>query len=297
MNTKKMAIITAGIMCFCMVGIAVADTSTTGGALSGVLVQQKLTVRQNKFADGATDLHFKVWQAEDCYAVNGWTIAISGFTNSTSVRGNQPDPYDAIDNGQHAVDVVADGATISYGTDVTINIDFWLTSWNTVRIYGLTWTKGTEAIEADDPCFGWTMGYPVVRPSQPTIFTHKLNIYPGNKPLKLTGIKILPSPVDINIHDTNVPFTDPNTIYVSDQNVAPGSSLVIDVNTTGTYTGGNIYFTATIDTNTTLVADHIVVTPPLTVPTASEWGLIAMGLALLTVGVIAIARKKRAVAT
>ena len=296
MNTKKMVIITTVVLCFCLVGIVIASTSTWGGQMQGVKVKQTFKVHQNKYSTYATDLHFKVWQKEDNINVNGWDIDISGFTNSTSQRGNQPSPYNAVDNGQHAVDVVADGASIPYCTYVKIDVDFWLTSYNTIRIHGLNWTKATEVKQAV-PNFGWTIDYPTPHPTLPGVFRHRVTITNDdpNNSINLTNIKILPSVSDVNIHDTNVPFgIDSNTIQISNKNLAPGQSCVADVNTVGQYIGNHIYSTFSVnDSNVIVVTDHPVTDVPI--PTLSEWGLIIMAGLLLTVGAVVIRQRFKTV--
>jgi len=105
--------------CVCtvlLVGLAnvcSADTTTSGGVQQGVRVQGQLELPQNAF-DTANDLHFKVWQKEDDINVNGWRVEVSGFAESSSDRGEQPEPAHSRtdrspnpDNGQHAVDVDA----------------------------------------------------------------------------------------------------------------------------------------------------------------------------------------------
>jgi hypothetical protein len=307
MNTKKMVIITTVVLCFCLVGIVIANTSTWGGQMNGVKVKQSFRVHQNKYSDYATDIHFKVWQKEDNIYVNGWDIDISGFTNSTSQRGNQPEPAHSTlnnlgphpttdkDNGQHAVDVTADGVHIPYCTYVKIDVDFWLTRWNTIRINGLNWTKDA-AIQQAVPNFGWTVDYPTPHPTLPGVYRHKVTITNDdpNSSINLTNIKILPSVSDVNIHDTNVPFsTDSNTIQVSNKNLAPGQSCVVDVNTVGPYIGNHIYTTFGVnDTNVIVVTGHLVTNPSRDGPTLSQWGLIIMAGLMLTVGIVILRRFK-----
>jgi hypothetical protein len=308
MNTKKMISITAVVLCFCLVGIVIANTNTSGGISKGVKASQHTRVHQNKFSDYATDLHFKAWQMEDNIDVNGWSIKISDFTHSTSQRGNQPAPYHTDlknnprlpithnpDNGQHAVDVTADGVHIPYCTYVTIDVDFWLTNGNVVHTDGLNWTKDANAIQAV-PNFGWAIDFPTPHPTLPGIYKHRVTLSNNDttSSINLTNIKILASVSDVNIHDTNVPFgTDSNTITVSNKILAPGQSFFVDVNTVGPYIGNHVYSTFGVnDTNAIVVTGHLVVSPPTDLPTLSQWGLIIMAGLLLTVGIVILRRFK-----
>jgi len=122
-----------------------ADTSTWGGAMVGTKVQNQFKIHQDKFPV-ANDLHFKVWQKEDNINVNGWDIDISGFNKSSSQRGDQPEPQHSDgDNGKHAVDVKAWAGDVPYCTNVKVDVDFWLTSWNTIRLSDVHWTRRATA--------------------------------------------------------------------------------------------------------------------------------------------------------
>jgi hypothetical protein len=279
--------------------------------MNGVKVKQMFRVHQNKYSTYATDLHFKVWQKVDNIYVNGWDIDIGGFTSSTSQRGSQPEPAHSTlqnlgtilhttdkDSGQHAIDVTAAGASIPYCTYVKIDVDFWLTSYNTIRLSGVNWTKDADVLQAV-PNFGWTIDYPTPHPTLPGVYQHRVTITNDDptSSINLTGIKILPSVSDVNIHDTNVPFsTDSNTITVSDKNLAPGQSCIVDVNTVVQYIGNHIYsYFGVNDSNLIVVTDHPVTDVPPGLPTLSQWGLIIMAGLLLTVGMVVIWRKSKIV--
>ncbi len=126
----------------------------------GVKIRGEYKITQNAF-DIANDLHFKVWQKEDNIEILYWEITVSDFTNIQTQRGYQPPPY-TDGNINHAIDVDCTGADIPRGTEVTIVVIWWLTSWNSMNVSNIRWTDdGTILTESKAaPDFGWTIGYP-----------------------------------------------------------------------------------------------------------------------------------------
>jgi hypothetical protein len=111
-------------------------------------------------------------------------ISISHFTQSSSKRGDQPAPAHSTltnepstppttdpDNGQHAIDVVADFASpsdiVPWSTDVVIDINLYLSGYcNQMHISDTKWTMGDdEQPGAGD--FGWDIGFPFAITDQP----------------------------------------------------------------------------------------------------------------------------------
>jgi len=133
------------------------NLTTTGGQLEGVEVRSTMNIYQRSLSPHATGLSFRVWQKESWISVNGWSITICGFENSSSVR---------IDD--HTVEVSASLGSVSLDDYVTVEVVFYLTSWNTIRTSDVMWESsrvsenGTVVRESAQACpdFGWVIEDP-----------------------------------------------------------------------------------------------------------------------------------------
>jgi hypothetical protein len=244
---------------------ALIETNTSGGVIgNGQKVKEKFRIKQTKYDDFATDLHFKLWQKEDNIDINGWNVNISGFNNSSSQRGNQPGSANTTvanhpgvpettsdpDNGQHAVDVNADNGIINKGDWVIIEAEFDLTHKNTKRIADVEWTKDNNRIKAVAD-MGVSTEDPVALIGEPGYFWHTLFIF--NDDLTdhfwLTDLKFLADYVDYFDLDT-VPFQLSST---PDVLLAPGEFFTKNIKTKDPMWGGSIYaeFNMALDNNGT----------------------------------------------
>jgi len=219
--------------------MVLADTSTSGGEKKGVEVRETWWIHQNKY-DNATDLHFKLWQKEDWINVNGWEVDISNFTVSNSQRGDQPEPYHSDaggDNGQHAVDVNASGASIPFCTWVTVNATFWLTAWNTKRLADVNWTNDSATKKAM-PDHGWSIDYPKSDPCTEQ-FLHMFTVTNDDTTdeLNVTGLAFLATMTWFD-DLTQITFSEPYSNFT----LAPGQSWSTNITTTGPLYEGHIYF-------------------------------------------------------
>jgi hypothetical protein len=127
-------------------------TMTSGGYPAGDdVVRKSFEIHQAKEGQIFNDLHFIAWQKEDWIKINGWTIAITHFTEGTSYRTTSPaNPSDP--DYSHAVQCDFKGAEIPYCTWLTIDITFWLTDRNTIRLADMWWTKdGKKMVELPSP--------------------------------------------------------------------------------------------------------------------------------------------------
>lgn len=263
---------------------AYADTTTSGGARTGVLVRETWKIHQNKY-DVATDLHFKLWQKEDNINVNGWDAEISHFTDSSSQRGNQPEPAHSTlknmgglpttndpDNGQHAVDVTASGANIPKSTWVTVKAKFWLTAWNTKRIEA-SWTKEAEPEKKAVPKHGWGVDWPKPDPENPGQYLHLFKIT-NDDATDYLNVSGLAFDATMNWHEdlTQIVFPSP----YPDFSLAPGQSWSTNIATSGPLTGGHIYFKYSI-TGSEIISedwvDHPVTEVPPTPPPTPVGGI------------------------
>ena len=257
------SIVTIAMLVF-PVAVALADTTTDGGQAQGVQVRAIWKIHQNKY-DSATDLHFKLWQKEDNIYVNGWKVDISDFTSSSSQRGNQPSPYhervdnmpglprtNDPDNGQHAVDVTANGANIPRSTWVKVKATFWLTSWNTLRISGVTWTKEADEKKAM-PAQGWQIGWPKPDPLNPGNYTHNFTIANDDDTdcITVSGLTFLANECYYE-NLTNISFPAP----YPDFTLCPGENWSTNISTRGPLLGGHIYFKYAIKSSEEVVAEY-----------------------------------------
>ena len=283
------------------VGIVSADCTTKGGEEpsvgwdnvkkgkqdeGGYIVRETWALHQNKYNDFATDLHFKIWQKEDNIDVKGWQVKISTFTNCDSQRGDQPEPWhskkdilrregleedpDKVmkDNGRHAVNVTANGADILHCSWVKVEVKFWLTSKNTKRIYGVTWTKDGDEEKAI-PSSGWFLYDPVPDPLKPGKYNHTFNMTNDDSTdhLSVSGLAFNAS---MNWYDnlTDVSYPSPYPNFT----LAPGESWQTNISTNGPLYNGHIYFKYAINDSTTenVVSKDWVDHPiPEEVPTAN----------------------------
>lgn len=306
LRNASVAVLMTGIVVIAMlifpVEVALADTTTQGGQAKGVQVRETWMIHQNKYADFATDIHFKLWQKEDNINVNGWKVDISGFTSSSSQRGNQPSPWhDRVDNmpglprtndpdnGQHAVDVTADGVNIPYCCWITVKAKFWLTSWNTKRISGVTWTKGAVKKKAM-PNHGWDLDWPTPDPQNPGQYLHRFTIT-NDDTVDTLNVSGLAFKATMDWYDDleGIIFPSPYTNFT----LAPGESWSINVNTSDDLVGGHIYFKYAI-TGSGIISkdwvDHPVTSPPVEVPAITPLSFV---LALLSLfGLAAFAMRK-----
>jgi hypothetical protein len=287
-------------------------------------VVEEITLHQGAFREGATDLHFKVWQKEDNIDINGWAITISHFTDSASKRGDQPDsapdsPHSTLmnlggvpptsdpDNGLHAIDVEAKfrvtvAQRVPYCTFITIRVTLWLTSYNTIRIADCRWTKGSDSLPATGD-FGWEIGFPLAVTSQPGKFQHLLAITNDSRTggsFAITNVRALASAIDYN-DPVKAPIE--GGLRAPDLVVKNGESTRLDIQTDGRFLGSFIYHTFAIgqfpgDPNALVVmAQHVVVPPPIPTPTTSQWGLLLLVFMIGAAGVIVIVRRKHPLIT
>ncbi len=293
--------------CVCLPG----EASTSGGKASGVLVRERYTQKQTKYPEGATDLHFKLWQKEDNINVKGWKVCISDFLNATSQRGNQPEPAHSTlqnmggippttdkDNGQHAVDINAiapTSGTIAHNAVVNIEACFWLTDHNTKRIAEVNWTKDAGSQKAF-PNFGWSIGFPQITASGAIL--HPIIIYnddPSDQ-IMIYSLQLYPS---YGFYDSLsvVPFGP--SVSIANPYLSPGDSLVIDYTTTdASYIGGHIYGKLIVSAGTADtvidIFDHPVKIPGR-VPSLTGWGLLVLLVLIMATGIwIYYAKKGKA---
>jgi len=278
----------------------------------GVPVRETWKLHQNKYSDFATDLHFKLWQKEDNIDVIGWVVDISHFPRSDSQRGNQPlkwhkrvnnmpglpkteDP----DNGQHAVDVTADGANIPHCTWVTVKAKFWLTRWNTKRMSGVTWTKATNETKAM-PDHGWDVDYPTPDPQNTGQYLHRFTITndDASDTLCISGLAF-DTTMDWYDDLEGINFPSPYANF----SLAPGESWSTDITTSGDLVGGHIYFKYAINDDSGIISedwvDHPVTSPPppppveeVPVPAITPPGFLLALVSLMVLAVIAMKRKR-----
>jgi len=121
----------------------------------GVIARGQRTIHQNNDEQDATDLHFTAYQKEDWVEILSYNVDISEPHTKTITE----DDYPQTDGKVHSIHVDADFVNpIPYCTDVTIDVEFYLNEWNTVRFEDVEWTYGfgQTTIKAA-PDIGFTM--------------------------------------------------------------------------------------------------------------------------------------------
>jgi hypothetical protein len=121
----------------------------------GVIARGQRTIHQNNEEQDATDLHFTAYQKEDWVEILSYHVGISEPHTKTITT----DDYPQTDGKVHSIHVEADFVNpIPYCTDVTIDVEFYLNEWNTVRFEDVHWTYGfgKTAIKAA-PDIGFSM--------------------------------------------------------------------------------------------------------------------------------------------
>ena len=235
------------LLCLIVIaGTVIVDYNQCRG---NVVVREAWWLHQNKYQDFATDLHFKLWQKEDNIEVVNATVRVLPFTVSVQ-RGNQPEPAHSQvdnmpglprtndpDNGQHAVDVVADNGVVTWCTWVRIEAAFELTAWNTKRVANINWTRGKEYTKAC-PDFGWTIDWP--RDLGTGQYKHRITIAndDATDAFTIKDLKFLPTMAYYDSLESvvfSVEFPD------SEVSLAPGGAWTHDLETTGDLVGGHIY--------------------------------------------------------
>ena len=175
-----------------------------------------------------------------------------------------------------------DGASIPCCTWITIEVEFWLTDWNTLRISDVEWTKGPDAIKAI-PSSGWTLDYPAFDP-QSGQWLHKFSIANDDKTdsFIVSGLTFNVSK-DWYANLTDVSF--PPSPY-PDFILGPGQSWQTDISTPEPFYGWHIYFKYNItdlhdghDIVSINWADHPV-TEPADAPETRSPGFVSGILAL-----------------
>lgn len=181
----------------------VLAVATTAFADRTVTCREK--PRQDKFPS-ATDLHLKVWQKEDNIDIKSWSVVVGGadIDRIQSARGSQPPPYDAIDNGMHAVDIDIDFTPpgVDRFDTITVDIQLLLTSWNTQRIADLEWTFAEEEAKIA-PNHGWALSPPLLDPQYPGEWVHLFEICNDDtlEPLVLKNLQVAIKEQEANMDD------------------------------------------------------------------------------------------------
>ena len=236
----------------------VTNTTKSGGG--GVKVRETWKIHQDKYSGNATDLHFKLWQKGDNIEVNGWDVTVSHFPNVIGTRGSQPPPHNGQvqnmpglpatnnpDNGNHAVDITANGANVPFCTWVTVDATFWLTDWNTKRISNITWTNVSNVSMPEIkavPNHGWCIGWPTPDPLNSGRYLHKFNIT-NDDAVDTFNVSGLAFNATMDWYDDleGISFPTPYANFT----LAPGQNWSTTINTTGDMVGGHIYFTYSLN--------------------------------------------------
>lgn len=134
------------------------------GSAYGVLVTETIKIHQDKFEQGATDLHFIAYQSEPGIYIKEWKVTtdppfpfITGWV----------DDYPIGDGDPHCVHVDCWGLVIPYCTWVTIEVQFELNEYNKIIIDSILWTyenpddptDPVDTLKSDVPGHGFEVDY------------------------------------------------------------------------------------------------------------------------------------------
>ncbi len=118
------------------------------GSAYGVLVNETIKIHQDKFDEGATDLHFIAHQSEPGIYIKDWKVTT---TPPFPFITGWLDDYPIGDGDPHCVHVDCWGTVIPYCTWVTISVDLELTDYNKVIIDSILWTRDENPDDPTDP--------------------------------------------------------------------------------------------------------------------------------------------------
>ena len=209
---------------------AYADTTEMGGSLTGIKVQDTFILEQNDLPL-ADELDFTAWQKECWVDINGWDIDIQTFNNSSSARTTQPGG--SCSGDQHAVALNANNPPedILLGGSVRVDVDLWLTKWNSVRIADVVWSYDGNSVPAV-PGFGWIIEDAVDIGGG--LYQHTVRIInDGATEIWLTAIWLLQTAEDYGDDLVGMPPWFADGTGAANVQVGPGQGVSFVVTTSG----------------------------------------------------------------
>lgn len=190
--------------------------ATCGGTREGIHVRNTFLVKQDDYPT-ARWLSFDVSNKEPWIFVNGWKISTCEF-GMLSSRATDP----------QTVRIVSADGNISNGQWVQIEVEYWLTAWNTVHLENVNWVRDGASTVRAAPAFGWSIGDPFVTKGDEVY--HELTFYNSDPTDTLTFTDIWLKPSTETFDDiTNV---GAYTHSIPDVTLLPGDSTSFEVSET-----------------------------------------------------------------
>lgn len=218
------------------------------------------------------DFHVKAWQKEDNIDIVDWTVVIKDDFGGdlTVMEANQPLPdHDLLrnrtgreesppttdpDNGKHAIDIWLQNAVIPHNSVVNVDVEFQLTSFNTIRWHGAEFTKDLVPVPPTPPGDGGgdragpNEGIEIEDPVEMGggIFSHHITFFNDDNMgtselMRVTGLKFGFVPNFNVIDDTFASAFMDFSIPLPDFDLTPGGAFSFDVLTPGQLGGGGIF--------------------------------------------------------
>ncbi len=205
-----------------------AATTTEGGTKSGSPSNGEYSLTQWEY-DEADRLQFASYNSTG--DINGWSIEITDFTNSSSTR-----------DGEREVDVEAWGNVIPRNYTVDITVDNWIGSGcdNTKGLRNVEWQEGGKrGWSKAMPGFLWDVGEPVEVIEPAGFYSHAFTMTNTDtlSDLRISGLTFLATE-EWYEELSAIEFTGP--LY--DFDVPIGLTWPIDIITEGSLRGGYLYF-------------------------------------------------------
>lgn len=275
-----------------------------GGAAgpNNVLVRNLFTINQDESVV-MNDLHFKAWQKECWAELKQWAIDVDDFTTVGCVAGLQPASHQCADDslGKHAVDVTASVGSVPIGDSTNVNVNFWLTRGNAIRLADVKWTQDATEFPTV-PDFGWSVSAGTYVGANVT--RHTITLWnDSNVAIHFLDFDVAASQTQILTlsHDDPI-FTILPDLYVpTDFTVGAGSSVDIVFDAANSGIGTYLYLTFWVDADGVPGAEELRATAEhfiwaVDIPTVTGWGVAVMALLVATAGTIVVVQRSRRVA-
>lgn len=277
-------------------GSAHAATCTGGAVQAGdVLLREVITFTQDESV-AMNDLHWKEHNRECWVYLHKWEITVDQFPNisctgsllpgGVNCPGDQP--------GKYAVDVDASGFVVPVAGFVTANVNMWYSQHNALYHSDQRWTLNTNPFPTAPDC-GWSVSGGVDVGGNVT--RHTITLWNNSSvEVRFLGFDVAASTTQIATLEHALPIFVGGYVP-QDFTVAAGGHVDIVFDALNSAVGTYIYLTYSVDrapysapNDLRTTAEHYVVAT--SIPTLSQWGMVAVLALLLGTGAWIIHRRR-----
>ena len=248
-----------------------AQSLSYGTCVGTVQVRARMVFTNNTGLP-ANDFHFRMSAPE--WGINMLGANVSG--NGEMPNGSLATTTDGIPDGNlHGVDVSLDGGTVAPGGAMTLDLDLCLSAKNHLQVKNMQWTFDTVAIGGAGHGHGWRINNAQAGGNGGNNsfngggqggqaggggagnFVHQFSLVNlDTVPMHLVDFRVLSSMSYYAVLDSNMltgvaPIVDP--LHPMPVTINPGEKYTYDINTTGSYLGGQIYFKYALASDTQVV--------------------------------------------